>query len=53
MKIYNIETAKQTILKRKALNRMDYSPITIQKTEEFFDLFNHTRNSGGTGVRSL
>lgn len=36
MKIYNIEEAKQTILKRKALHRMKYSPIIIQRTEELF-----------------
>lgn len=36
MEIYNVEKAKQKILKRKALNRMDYSPVTIQRTEEFF-----------------
>ncbi len=36
MKIYNIEEAKQTILKRKALHRMDFSPLTLQRTEEFF-----------------
>lgn len=36
MKIFNLEKAKQTILKRKALNRMDYSPLTLQRTEEFF-----------------
>jgi len=36
MKIYNIEEAKQTILKRKALHRMEYSPPIIQRTEELF-----------------
>jgi histidinol dehydrogenase len=36
MKIYNIEEAKDSILKRKALHRMDYSPLTLQRTEEFF-----------------
>ena len=36
MKIYNAAEAKQTILKRKALNRIEYSPLTIQRTEEFF-----------------
>lgn len=36
MEIYNVDQAKQKILKRKALNRMDYSPVTIQRTEEFF-----------------
>jgi len=36
MKIYNIEEAKQTILKRKALHRMEYSPLIIQRTEELF-----------------
>ena len=36
MKVYKIEEAKQTILKRKALQRMEYSPLTIQRTEEFF-----------------
>ncbi|MCB2178383.1 histidinol dehydrogenase [bacterium] len=36
MKIFNIEEAQQTILKRKALHRMEYSPITLQRTEDFF-----------------
>ena len=36
MKIYNSEEAKQTILKRKALHRMEYSPVIIQRTEELF-----------------
>jgi histidinol dehydrogenase len=36
MKIYTVEKAQQTILRRKALNRIEYSPITIQRTEEFF-----------------
>jgi len=36
MKIYTIEEAQQTILQRKALNRIEYSPITIKRTEEFF-----------------
>jgi histidinol dehydrogenase len=36
MKIYTIEEAKQTILKRKALHRIEYSPLTIQRTEDFF-----------------
>jgi histidinol dehydrogenase len=36
MKIYNVEEAKQTILKRKALHRMEYSPLIIQRTEELF-----------------
>ena len=36
MKIYNIEEASKTILKRKALHRMEYSPLIIQRTEEFF-----------------
>ena len=36
MKIYNLEEAKRTVLKRKALHRMDYSPLTLQRTEKFF-----------------
>ena len=36
MKIYSVEEALETILQRKALNRIEYSPITIEKTEEFF-----------------
>ena len=36
MKFYSVEEAKQTILKRKALNRMAYSPLTRQRTEDFF-----------------
>jgi len=36
MKIYSVEEALETILRRKALNRIEYSPITIEKTEEFF-----------------
>jgi histidinol dehydrogenase len=36
MKIYKIEEAKQTILKRKALHRMEYSPVIMQRTEELF-----------------
>ena len=36
MKIYNIEEAKRTILKRKALHRMEYSPLMLQRTEELF-----------------
>jgi histidinol dehydrogenase len=36
MNIYSVEGAKQSILKRQALNRITYSPLTIQRTEEFF-----------------
>lgn len=36
MKIFNVDEAKETILKRKALHRMDYSSFTLQRTEEFF-----------------
>ena len=36
MKIYNADEAKATILKREALHRMEYSPLTLQRTEEFF-----------------
>ncbi|NIP18124.1 MAG: histidinol dehydrogenase, partial [Xanthomonadales bacterium] len=36
MKFYTVEEAQQTILRRKALNRTEYSPITIQRTEDFF-----------------
>ena len=36
MRVYTVEDAKRTILRRKALNRIDYSPVTIKKTEEYF-----------------
>lgn len=36
MKIYSVEEAQKTILKRKAINRIEYSPLTIQRTEEYF-----------------
>jgi len=36
MKIYSVEEAQQTILRRKALHRIEYSPITLQRTEEYF-----------------
>jgi histidinol dehydrogenase len=36
MKRYNVTQAKSTILKRKALNRIAYSPLTIERTEGFF-----------------
>jgi hypothetical protein len=36
MKIYSAEEAQETILRRKALNRMTYSPLTIQRTESYF-----------------
>ncbi len=36
MKIYSVEEAKHSILQRKALNKIDYSPMTIQRTEKFF-----------------
>ena len=36
MKIYTVEEALETILQRKALNRIEYSPVTIEKTEHFF-----------------
>ena len=36
MKIFNVEEANKTILKRKALHRMEYSPLTTQRTEDFF-----------------
>ena len=36
MKIFTVEEAQETILQRKALNRIEYSPVTIEKTEEFF-----------------
>ena len=36
MRVYTVEDAKRTILRRKSLNRIDYSPVTIKKTEEYF-----------------
>ena len=36
MKILNPEQASRTILKRKSLNKISYSPLTIQRTENFF-----------------
>lgn len=36
MKIFTVEEARKTILNRKALNRIDYSPLTIERTEAFF-----------------
>ena len=36
MKIYSVEEARETILKRKTLNRSAYSPITIDTTEKLF-----------------
>ncbi|MEE4195194.1 MAG: histidinol dehydrogenase [Anaerolineae bacterium] len=36
IKIYSVEEAKQTILKRRSLNRTKYSPLTIERTEAFF-----------------
>lgn len=36
MKIYSVAEAKDTILKRKAYKRIEYSPITVKKTEEIF-----------------
>lgn len=36
MKIYTVEEAQKSILRRKALNRINYSPLTIERTESFF-----------------
>ncbi|MFC2042968.1 histidinol dehydrogenase [Chloroflexota bacterium] len=36
MKIYTVEEAQETILQRKALNRIEYSPVTLEKTEKIF-----------------
>jgi histidinol dehydrogenase len=36
MKIFTVEEARQTILRRKPLNRSEYSPLTVKRTEEFF-----------------
>ena len=36
MKIFTVEEAKKTILNRKALNRIEYSPLTIERTEAYF-----------------
>lgn len=36
MNIYTVEEAQETILRRKVLNKIEYSPVTIKKTEEFF-----------------
>lgn len=36
MKVFTVEEAQRTILKRRSLNRMKYSPLTIERTEAFF-----------------
>ena len=36
MKIYTAAQARETILRRRALNRTEYSPVTLRRTEEFF-----------------
>ena len=36
IKIYTVQEAQQTILKRRSLNRIAYSPLTIQRTETYF-----------------
>ncbi len=36
MNIYTVEQAQNTILRRRALNRIEYSPVTLRRTEEFF-----------------
>jgi histidinol dehydrogenase len=36
MKIYSVEEALGTILERKTLNRIEYSPLTIENTEKIF-----------------
>lgn len=36
LKIYSVDEAQQTILKRRPLNRTKYSPLTIERTEAFF-----------------
>jgi histidinol dehydrogenase len=36
MKIFSVDEANESILKRKALNRMEYSPQILQRTEDLF-----------------
>lgn len=36
MKIYNLEQAKQTILQRKGFSKISFSPLTLQRTENYF-----------------
>jgi histidinol dehydrogenase len=36
MKIYSVEEAQSTILRRRTLNRNEYSPHTIEATEKLF-----------------
>lgn len=36
MKIYSVEEAQETILRRKEFKRISYSPFIIEKTEEIF-----------------
>ena len=36
LKIYSVEQAQYTILKRRPFNRTKYSPLTIERTEGFF-----------------
>jgi histidinol dehydrogenase len=38
MKIYSVEEARSTILRRRTLNRNEYSPLTIEATEKVFGL---------------
>lgn len=36
MKIFTVQEAQKSILRRRAINRIDYSPLTIKRTEDFF-----------------
>ena len=36
MKIYNPDQARKTILRRQSISRTAFSPLTIQRTEQFF-----------------
>ena len=36
MKIFTVEQAQKTILKRRALNRIEYAPATLERTASFF-----------------
>lgn len=36
IRIFSVQDAKETILKRRNLNQVEYSPVTIERTESFF-----------------
>jgi histidinol dehydrogenase len=38
MNIYSVAQAQETILKRKPLNRVQFAPLTLKRTEKFFSV---------------